>query len=280
VNEVEVAALCEIADPQERAAQAHELVGRHQAAVSELSRVRREALEELTAAGKTQTQLAEILGVTRTRIGQILSSGPRSERAFLGTGPLTVALGAKREADKPIPSPVVAQEDFNAYESLSALARTVGLDTRYELIQPPGMLDLNRENLVVICGPRLSPLLAQLLASDPHLGFERDGTGWYLVDRTAGQIYRSPMDHNQTGDLAYLGRLPRLDGRGTFLYMAGVHAAGAAGAIHFLAENLADAYREVRNKRFSTVIRCVYDPATREIIESERVSPYYRPDGA
>jgi hypothetical protein len=34
------------------------------------------------------------------------------------------------------------------------------------VIPPPGLVDLNRDNLVVICGPRLSPIIAQVLASD------------------------------------------------------------------------------------------------------------------
>ncbi|WP_344174444.1 sigma-70 family RNA polymerase sigma factor [Pilimelia columellifera] len=282
MNDEELKALCDLPDPEVRAVRAHELVGGHQAAVVELSRIRREALEELVTQGQTQPQLGKLLGVTRARVGQILNSGPRSERAFFASGAgaaLTVAFGAKREADKQIPAPVVAQEDFHAYEHLAALARSFGLETRYEVIHPPGFVDLNRDNLVVICGPRLSPLIAQLLASDPNIVFQKDAQGWYLTDRGTGQEFRSPMDHNQCGDFAYLGRLPRLDGKGTFLYIAGIHAVGAAGVIHFLTENLPEVYKENRNKRFSTVIRCVYDAATREITESRRVAPYYRTDG-
>lgn len=35
-------------------------------------------------------------------------------------------------------------------------------------------------------------------------------------------------------DIAYFGRFPRLDGRGTFLYMAAIHAPGPAGIVHYL----------------------------------------------
>ncbi|WP_239676726.1 sigma-70 family RNA polymerase sigma factor [Natronosporangium hydrolyticum] len=276
----EIDKLAELADPTTRAKEAGDLLVRHQQIVGELSRIRREALEELAAQGMTQTQIAELLGTTRARIGQILSSGPRPERALLGFGTLTVALGGKIEGDKQNPGPVVAQEDFVAYENLRDLAQTVGLSTRYEVISAGGALNVNREGLIVICGPRLSSMIAQILASDPHLAFEEDDSGWYLVDKQAGRIYRSPIDDGQSADYAYLGRLPRLDGRGSFLYIAGIHAAGAAGVIHYLANNLADLYREVKKRRFSTLIACTFDPKTREVESSEMLTPIYRPDGA
>lgn len=275
----EITGLGEVEDPAVRATKAHDLVGRYQLAVTELSRVRREALEELVSRGRTHGQLAEMLNVTRARVGQILSSGPRSERAFLGTGTLVVALGGKREAEKSAPGPVVAQEDLEAYNQLQELARTVGLDARYEVVQPPGIIDLNRDNLVVICGPRLSPMIGQLLASDRNVMFDRDDSGWYLVDRNSGTEYRSPLDKGQPSDYAYFGRLPRLDGRGGFLYIAGIHAAGAAGVVHYVSEHLAEIYREVKTKRFSTVIRCTFDETTRHVTESERVTRLYRADG-
>jgi hypothetical protein len=42
---------------------------------------------------------------------------------------------------------------LQAYERLYELARTLGLEADYEMIPPPGLVDLNRDNLVVICGP-------------------------------------------------------------------------------------------------------------------------------
>src|SRR4029453_5748003 len=85
-------------------------------------------------------------------------------------------------------------EGFQAYERLCELARTLGLDARYEVIPPPGMVDLNRDNLVVICGPRLSPIIAQVLASDPNLGFAHDDHGWYLADHAPRTPHRPPPD--------------------------------------------------------------------------------------
>jgi hypothetical protein len=147
-----------------------------------------------------------------------------------------------------------------------------------EVIGPPGLVNLNRDNLVVICGPRLSPIIAQVLASDPNLGFAQDERGWFLVDHATGTTYRSPRDDGEPADYAYLGRLPRIDGRGTFLYFAGIHAPGNSGAMHYLEGHLEELYGEVRTGRFSTIIACRFDPDTRQVTSSERVTPLYRAD--
>jgi hypothetical protein len=191
------------------------------------------------------------------------SPAPTASCADVGASPT-------RWTPRPPPGP--------AYERLCELARTLGLDAQYEVIPPPGLVDLNRDNLVVICGPRLSPIIAQVLASDPNLGFARDDYGWHLVDHATGTSYRSPRDDGEPADYAYLGRLPRIDGRGTFLYMAGIHAPGNAGAAHYLEGHLEELYGEVRTGRFSTIISCRFDPNSRQVTSSERVTPLYRAD--
>ncbi|MBW0008925.1 MAG: transcriptional regulator [Pseudonocardiales bacterium] len=274
----EVQTLCELPDPVERAKRTGDLLTRYQTVVTELSRIRREAVEELRATGMTQAEMAAALGMTRGRISQLVTTGPPPERAFLGTATVTVAFGGKVEAGKATPGPVVAQEDLTAYEQLRDLAHSVKLDTTYEVIPPPGVVRLNRDNLVVICGPRLSPLIGQVLESDPNLGFSTDEGGWHLLDRKTGRTYRSPMDASTPGDVGYLGRLPRPDGRGTFLYIAGIHAIGAGGIVHHLHQEMTELYREVRTKRFSTLIACQFDPHSREVLSSERLTPLYRPE--
>lgn len=277
--EIDVTELGELADPAERAQRASQRLAEYQVISAELSRIRREALEELIADGRTQTDIAAMLGMTRARVGQLLSSGPKSERAFLGAGALTIVIGGKQEADKRGSGRVLAQEDLAAFNQMKELARTLGLDAHHEVVEPPGFINLNRENLIVICGPRLSPLIGQILESDRNLGFEQDEKGWYLVDRSLGTIHRSPMDSGESRDYAYVGRLPRIDGRGTFLYIAGIHAVGAPGAVHFLENYLTELYSEVRTKRFSMLVACDFDPKTLEVTASKRLSPIYRPEG-
>ncbi|WP_405767438.1 sigma-70 region 4 domain-containing protein [Streptomyces sp. NBC_00080] len=271
-----------ITNPVDRAKAAIELMARYQSHVNELSRIRREAIEEAQASGMTHAEIAKRLGVSRGRVGQLASAGPPPERAFFGTDLVTVSLGGKYEAGKAAdqrPNEVVAREDLSNFEHLRKLLGGMKLDTQYEVIPPTGIVNLNRDNHVVVCGPRLSPIVAQVLEGDDNLRFARD-SAWHLVDQVAGQEFRSPQDEDgSAGDVGYLGRLPRLDGKGTFLYIAGIHAIGANGVVHFLENNLAELYREVRTRRFSTLISCRYDPKTLEVLESRRVTPLYRHEG-
>jgi hypothetical protein len=269
-----------IKDPGERALAVNRLIDEYQALIAELSDLRRETLRELLASGMPQMAIAELLGISKSRVSQLLSAGSRSERAFLGTGPVTVAVGGKLEAGKTEPGGVVSSESFAGYEVLAGLARSVGLDATYEVVPPPGHVHLNRTNLIVLAGPRLLPFLDQVLEADRHLGFLRDEHGWYLVDKGTGVQYRSPLDDGDPSDYAYVGRLPRPDGNGAFLYLAGIHAPGNLGAAQYVANNLADLHRELKARRFSTLISCKFDPRDRkQILATERVTPLYRHDG-
>jgi hypothetical protein len=274
-----VAEVLGLVDPAERARRAGELIDLHQQGIAELSRVRREAVEDLLSRGETQTSIAQLLGMSRARIGQLLSTGPRPERAFLGTGSLTVALGGKIEAAKDTgePGPVLSAEAFAAYQHLDGLARSVGLSTSHEVVSPPGLVDLNRPNLIVVCGPRLSPLVAQVLAADSTWRWRKDDAGWFIEDR-AGTIYRSPADQGESKDIGYIARLPRPDGRGTFLYLAGLHATGSLGAAHFLESNLQDLYKEVKTRRFSLLVECEFDQK-HHIVSSKMLSAVHRHEG-
>jgi predicted XRE-type DNA-binding protein len=271
----------QISDARERAKAVHALIDEYQEGIAELSRIRRETIEELMAAGMTQTQIADMLGMSRSRISQLLSAGVRPERAFLGAGRLTVAIGAKQEANRSDPGDMLSVEAFSAYELIAEAARVVGLDATYEVVPPPGHVDLNRSNLIVLTNPRLLPFLSQVMGADPHIRYmySKDD-GWYLVDTTTGTEYRSPRDRGEAADYGYVGRLPRPDGKGTFLYLAGTHAQGTLGASHYVTTNLPDLYKELKTRRFSTVIECRYDPGDpRKVTSAERVTPLYRHEG-
>ncbi|MFI6513651.1 hypothetical protein ACIBCT_39110 [Streptosporangium sp. NPDC050855] len=279
--ESEIERIREISDPLERSKAAGEAQVTVKAIEAEFSRIRREALEELIRSGVKQADIARQLGITTARMSQLVKSGPSPERAFFGatTAPVNVAVAEKRENKSVNPGPVVSSFDMRAYDKLRCLVEDLGLKSTFEEVKPPGNVRLNRDGLVLICGPRHSPLIAQVLESDDKLAFDKDDEGWHLVDREAGAVYRS-LDGDDVGeDIAYFGRLPRPDGKGHFLYIAGIHAAGAAGVVHYLSTELASLYREVRMRRFSMLISCRYDSDTREIISSERITPIYRHEG-
>jgi hypothetical protein len=265
-----------IPDPAERAKALTALVDENQATGQELARLRREALDELIALGESQTQIAKDLGISRSRVSAMLAAGHRPERAFLGKGPITVAIGGKQEHGRPGVRAVLSAETFAAYEILAGVAASHGLESRHEVVAPPGLVDLNRPNLVVLTSPRLLPFLGQVVGSDPHLRFSNDPDGWFLSDVTAGKEYRS-RDDDQSSDYGYVGRLPRPDGRGTFLYLAGIHASGTLAAAKFVADEMVDLYREVKTRRFSFLVSLqsgASDLRSSGVIE--RVSPIYR----
>lgn len=270
-----------ITDPRERALAVNKLIDEYQTAVAELSDVRRETFRELLAQGMSQIAIADMLGMSKSRVSQLLSAGTRPERTFLGTGTLTVAIGGKLEAGRPDPGGVVSAEAFSAYETLADLARSVGLDSKYEVIPPPGLVDLNRPNLIVMTNPRLLPFLSQVMGADPNLGYSVDDSGWFLIDKATGTEYRSPMDRGENSDYAYIGRLPRPDGKGTFLYLAGTHAPGTLAAAHYIADNIAELHRDLKNRRFSALIAGDYDPKDRKnILATRLITAVYRPEGS
>jgi hypothetical protein len=271
-------------DPDEWIARARAItveIEGHQVAVSDLARERREILEGLLRAGIPQVRIARELDMSRARISQLLTTAPGPERAFLGSGrTLTVAVGGKTEAGRSDGQVcgVVSAEAMAAYERIAELARSLGFTPEYELVPPPGLIQLNRDSLVVLTSPRLLPFVGQVLESDPHLGFGVDDHGWFLVDKATRRQYRSPRDTGGDVDYAYLGRLPRPDGRGSFLYAAGIHGPGTAGAAHYLEQNIGELYRELRTRRWSTLVSCRFDPATHAILSSEPLTPLYRVD--
>lgn len=265
-------------DAETRAQRTNELVAYYQDAVNECSRMRKEALAELVDKGWSQPQLAALLGMTRARVGQLLSTGPRierPERALLGTGALTIAIGGKPEGPRINGSTMLSVESAGAADLITDTAAAYGLRATRETVPPPGMVRLNRPNLVVIGSPRLLPLVGQVLESDSKLGFGHGAQGWYLTDQAKDQVHRSPSDRGEPTDYAYIGRLPRPDNKGSFLYLAGIHAMGTLGAATYLTNNIEELYAVVKNRRWSTLIECHYDPDTRVVRSVDRLTDIY-----
>jgi hypothetical protein len=267
--------LHELTDDGERGKRATEFIKKTDEWSLELARLRREVIDNLQRQGHSHAQIAAAIGVSRGRIGQLVKSGPAPERAFLGDGRLTIVVGQK---PKPANTrgPVVAVETINARTRLDELAKTYQLESCHEIVPPPGIVDLNRNNLIVLSGPRLFPLVGQILDGDPNIRFETDPDGtWTLRDLNANKVHRaSPRDDdgkplNLSGphrDFGYLGRIPRPDGRGSFLCIAGIHATGTQGVAAYIEKNLPHLYDEVKTRRFSMLIECEYDPENDNIV--------------
>ena len=270
-----------IHDPFEalRAATQHMAVAQRQ--VTELSRLRKRLITDLRARGVTYTEIADRAGLTRGRIHQIRSAAPGPESAFLGDDEITIVTPLKKEATNA--RPVVAVEDVAVASQVAQLARSLGLEVKTEHVTLGGAVDLNRAGLIVVCGPRLSQPVADVLAGDPYIAFERDTDQvWTLVDRTTGRRYRSGSDQvpAEPHDAAYLGRLARPDGLGSIVVFTGIHPPGSLGIAHLLTTRIDELYREVGESRFSAVVMTHYDPDTHEPTQVELATPLYRHQGA
>jgi hypothetical protein len=266
-----------ISDAIERARAASGRIDDLLHAVDQLSDLRAEGIRKMADAGMKHAQIARALGLTPARISQLLKPNAPIGRAFLGGGkdPITVAIGGKLEVGRSDgdEQAMLSAGSMDAFQIISDLATTVGRSASCEVVPPPGDVDLNRPNLIVLTSPRLLPFLKQVLGADPAYGFGCDDQGWHLINRETGDTYRSPRDVGEATDYAYLGRLVRPDGRGSFLYLAGIHAQGTVGAAQYLADSLAELHRTVKQRRFSVLLSCQYDPTSREIKNVEPLAP-------
>ncbi|MFD0367330.1 sigma-70 family RNA polymerase sigma factor [Streptomyces sp. NPDC127114] len=267
----EVRRVAAMQDHALRVKAAVELMTDLQAAVVETSRMRKESIAWLRDHGHSMADVAKMMGVSRARVAQLRDAGPPPERVFIGTGAVQVLVPMR-----PGEREYVALEDSSTGQKLLALAHQLQLEGDLGYIPTTGEVDLNRDDLIVVCGPKTSPVTAAALQADPRLSFETLPDGrWALIERDSGETYTSPSDHPDSpapSDVAYLGRLPRPDGQGTFLLIAGVHAVGSLGVAHFLTERLADLYQEAGTAEFSMVIGCNYEPGTKAITESRAIS--------
>jgi transcriptional regulator with XRE-family HTH domain len=207
--------------------------------------------------------LARALGVTAAELdGMINSPSPDQPTPSTETR-VTIAV-----PQRPGEREFIALEDSATAAQLSKIAYANGMVADVEYIPTSGWIDLNRASLVVVCGPKTSPVTAAALAADPHLAFEQSDGRWELVEHATATRYASPMDdleHPGYADVAYLGRLPCPNGPGTFLLIAGVHAIGSLGVAHYLAEY--PEYMDGGNaaRPFSMVVTSRFDPTAKTI---------------
>ncbi|GAA4790546.1 sigma-70 family RNA polymerase sigma factor [Streptomyces ziwulingensis] len=247
--------------------------------VTELARLRRRVVQDLHAQGLSYAQIATKAGLSRGRIHQIRHTGPAPEGAFLGHGSVIVATPLRRDDERG--RTVVAVDDVSSGKRLEDLARSYGLDVTSEHVPVIGEIDLDRDGLVVVCGPRMSQQMWDTYAQDPVLRWERAEDGpWTLADQQTGTVYRSGQDSDPARpyDVGYVGRLARPDGKGSLLAIAGIHTQGSLGVVQLLASDLNAVWGQVGEHRFSTLVGVEYDPETSEPRSVELLTPLYRHD--
>lgn len=271
-----------VPDPVERARRATEFIEAKTAQIDAASAIRQEALV-LLRDKMTHAEIARVSGLTRARVSQLLGAG-HPERPLLAPeagASVTIAVVQKQAADSGRPS--LATTTIGAIDALTTAAAALGIGAATEEIPPPGIIDLNRSNLAVLIGPRISALVAQALSADPAIRWSRDGRGrWYITDARTGTEYHSDFDEGWHGEpgaeracYAHVGRIRRPDGQGTFLYLGGAHSPGTAGAVAYFVREMPDIWEQVkRSPLWSAVVRTVAgDDGTP--VSSELATPVY-----
>jgi hypothetical protein len=253
-------------DPIRRGRRATELLTTYQQRTTELARLRRAAIEEARdGLGMNYTDIAKALGITKGRVSQIRATAPPAERAFFGVGPVAVGVPYRYQTtDRE--RPLVAAEDAQAGELATALLTSLGFAT-LSLQLGPETTELPPGDLLVICGPKSAPVAHDLLAHDPSLSLlEQDGR-WYIKDHTTGSRHGSPTDDPDRSpvDVAYVGRHVR-DGR-VIVHVAGIHAIGSLGALHYLTNELPDLYSHAPNASLSLAVAVRYRGLDVESVE-------------
>jgi hypothetical protein len=256
-------------DALTRARRATELISIYQQRSTELARLRRVAIDQAARErGLTLAGVAAEIGLSKGRITQIRQSAPAPERGLFGVGPVTVAVPLRQMPGRSLP--VISAEDSLSAEMVTDLLGSLGFVVEQFRI-PVGGQWAPVGDLVAICGPKSSPVTAEALMADPVLDFTDDAGRWLIKDRRSEQVFISDMDDVPAGnrDVAYVGRLPYRTG--TMLLIAGVHAIGSVGAVHYLSRHLPELYATVEEAPFSMVVRSAHDGAA--ILESELVCP-------
>jgi hypothetical protein len=259
-------------DPIRRARRALELQTAYQQRAIELSRLRRAAIEDAYATGMSYKDIATALGVTKGRVTQIRSNAPAPERAFFGVGPVTVALPVRLGlADRQ--RPLIAAEDAETAERVVQVLSSLSLATSRRQLDPSSSYPPEGD-AVVICGPKSAPVGAALLAADPCLGMTEDAGRWWIKVHRTGKTYGSPSDTqpHENADLAYVGR-HILAGR-VVVHIAGLHAIGSLGAIHYIIGSLSELFAEYGDSQLSLAVRCTFDGL--EVTESKLLLGPYR----
>ncbi len=270
-----------VSDPLERARRATEVIDSNTEVITAASAIRQEALEVLRDT-MTHAEIAKATGLTRARVSQLLGSA-RPERALLTpeTGS-SLKIAVVQKQDQASGQPVIGSTTRKALDTLKDTAQALGISSDEEEIGPPGVVNLNRSNLAVMMGPRISALVAQALSADPVIQWQQDRRGrWYITDTKTGTEYHSDYDDGWQGGpdgeracFAHIGRVRRPDGRGTFLYLGGEHSVGTAGAVRYFTQEMPSLWDQVRRSAWSAVVRTVA-AADGTLVSAELVTPVY-----
>lgn len=219
--------------------------------------------------GWSQEAIGDAAKISRQRAQQIIKATPPTGQLLLAPDagkPAVICVIEKIEADRGRPS--ITKTTIEATYRLIDLAGEYGLDIRRETVPVGGVvLDLNRPNLIVLLGPRSSPLLAQAISADPVIKWRPDQHGdWYIINTSTGTEYHSEFDRSTDPGLpwprtcyAHIGRIRRPDDGGSWMCLAGAHAPGIAGATDYLCREIESLWDKAKISLWSAIVQVTAD---------------------
>ncbi|QRP45783.1 hypothetical protein [Amycolatopsis sp. FDAARGOS 1241] len=260
-------------DPLRRARRAAALQTHYTQRATELSRLRKAAIEEAHRdLNLSYTEIAKALGISKGRITQIRGSAPAQERAFFGVGPVAVGVPLRHGTDHRMRTYVDAAD-------LTARAQAESILVGLSLAAEPFNIEPDLEtppagDSIIICGPRSAPVAANLLSQDVHLGFTREDERWRIDDHESGAMYFSPRLANppQDEEFGYFAR--HRDEDRVVVHVAGITAVGSSGVLHYLETNVRELFSSQGDTSFSLIVKCTFDSDT-AITGSELVAGPY-----
>lgn len=169
----------------------------------------------------------------------------------------------------------IDEADLAATRLLDGFLRRYGIRMQQEFIREDGHVDLDRDGLIVICGPKTSELIRRTMERDDAVSFTSDGEHWHLTDHDTGTAYYSPRDiRGENADVGYLSRAERsrVSPR-TFLSIAGIHSQGSAIVVHHLCHYpvVKRLYKDFKREPFSAIMSGGYESEPLTIVDTEEV---------
>jgi len=189
-------------------------------------------------------------------VGAVRTAG----RTFFGDRPVTVAIPLRKGVVERERVLIAAEDSATADRCEVILAGLTLVSARTTIT--PDSVDLPTGDAIVVCGPKSAPVGACLLDRDPYLGMVEECGQWWIFDRITEERYPSPSDgpDHPSRDIAYFAR-HLIDGR-TVLHIAGIHAVGSLGMVHYLTRNLTELSSTFGDEPFSLATTCDYDGLT------------------
>lgn len=195
----------------------------------------------------------------------------RTVQKFFGGTSVTTCFPARNLSGRT----VVDEADLVATQMLERFLGKYGIEVQHELIRPDGNIGLDREGLIVICGPKTSRTIARLIEQDDVVRFEKGAEHWYLADQLNQRHYYSLRDvQGSNSDIGYLSWIQRSAGSSQkFLSIAGIHSQGSTIVVRHLCNYrvIRQYVKQFKRHAFSAVVSGIYEQSPMSVLDTHEI---------